>query len=296
MGQFPPCKASEAHPPGQLREKCPLRDRGHNRTCRSGRKISELRVPESPFYPCTSFGPAPHIADLIRCRHYPDMGGTRSVIKFVNHSATVLEVAVAHGWLPGARYTNLRDVKRQKKLGFLDIDWKRYDFQRHLETTAQQRPLMTVARDVEDKRHLKRIIDQAYRLLEYASYVIVVPKDPSLGRGLCRSIPSEFILGFSVPTRYGGTQISPFAFKRPVHLLGGRPDVQRRMADLMPVFSIDANRFTLDASFGDFFDGDIFRPHPKGGYRNCLVDSVKNITALWTNYVAANVEASHAGI
>ena len=75
MGQFPPCKASEAHPPGQLREKCPLRDRGHNRTCRSGRKISELRVPELPFYPCTSFGPAPHIADLIRCRHYPDMGG-----------------------------------------------------------------------------------------------------------------------------------------------------------------------------------------------------------------------------
>ena len=54
--------------------------------------------------------------------------------------------------------------------------------------------------------------------------------------------------------------------RRPVHLLGGRPDVQRRLAELMPVFSIDTNRFTLDAAFGDYFDGEMFRPHPIGGY------------------------------
>jgi hypothetical protein len=224
------------------------------------------------------------------------MGESRSVLKFVNHSATVLEIAVAQGWLPGARYTNLRDVRRQTKLGFLDIDWKRYDFDRHLETAARLRPLMTVARDVEERRNLKKIIDQAYKLLEFASYVVVVPKDPSLAQNLCKLIPSEFILGFSVPTRYGGTHIAPAAFSRPVHLLGGRPDVQRRMANLMPVFSIDANRFTLDAAFGDFFDGDIFRPHPQGGYRNCLIDSVKNITALWENYAAASFEARHARV
>ena len=58
--------------------------------------------------------------------------GRQRVLKFVAHSATVLEIAVQQGWLPGARYTNLRDVKRFPRLGFLDIDWKNYDFSRHL--------------------------------------------------------------------------------------------------------------------------------------------------------------------
>lgn len=212
------------------------------------------------------------------------MGLGRSVLKFVNHSATVLEIAVAHGWLPGARYTNLRDVRRFSRLGFLDIDWKQYDFCRHLEAASVTRPVMTVARDVEDRRDLKRTLDQAYRLLEFAAHVVVVPKDARLESKLDREIPPDFLLGFSVPTRYGGTKLAPHAFNRPVHLLGGRPDVQRRLAGLMPVFSLDVNRFTLDAAFGDYFDGETFRPHPTGGYKRCLADSVKNIGALWNDY------------
>jgi hypothetical protein len=210
-----------------------------------------------------------------------------SVLKFVAHSATVLEIAIAHGWLPGARYTNLRDVRRFSKLGFLDIDWKNYNFERHLAAAEEVKPLITVARDVEDKRQLSKIIDQAYRLLEFAKYVIIVPKDRSLESRLVTAIPSEFLLGYSVPTKYGGTCLSPGAFARPVHLLGGRPDVQRRLACLMPVFSFDTNRFTLDAAYGDYFDGETFRPHPTGGYRACLQESIKNITALWHDYLPA---------
>jgi len=206
------------------------------------------------------------------------------MLKFVNHSATVLNIAVAYGWLPGARYTNLRDVRAFKKLGFLDIEWKRYDFRRHLEAAMATRPIMTVARDVEEKRDLRRIIDQAYRLLECAKFVVVVPKDPALETKLNTSIPKEFLLGFSVPTRYAGTSLSPHAFTRPVHLLGGRPDVQRRLANTMPVFSLDLNRFTIDAAFGDYFDGETFRPHPVGGYVRCLSASLKNITAIWKGY------------
>jgi len=98
-------------------------------------------------------------------------------------------------------------------------------------------------------------------------------------------IPATFTLGYSVPTRYGGTTLPPEVFRRPVHLLGGRPDVQRRLADRMHVISIDCNRFTLDAMFGDYFDGSIFRPHPSGGYHVCLKDSIENINTLWNNYV-----------
>src|SRR5690242_9201702 len=123
-----------------------------------------------------------------------------SVLKFVAHSATALKIAVTHGWLPGARYTNIRDVRHFPRLGFLDIDWKRYDFKRHLETAQLTRPIMTVARDIEDKRDLRRTLDQAYRLQEFSTYVVVVPKDPLLESRLSTSIPTEFLLGFSVPT------------------------------------------------------------------------------------------------
>lgn len=108
---------------------------------------------------------------------------------------------------------NLRDVRRFPQLGFLDIDWRRYDFARHLETTRITRPLMTVARDIENHRDLRRTIDQAFRLLEFARYVVVVPKDPLLESRLNEAIPAEFLLGFSVPTRYGGTKLSPSAFR-----------------------------------------------------------------------------------
>ena len=171
-------------------------------------------------------------------------------------------------------------------LGFLDIDWKNYDYSRHLAAAREYRPFLTVARDIEAVSQLSEILDEAWQLAEFSENVVVVPKDPELAERLDIDIPVKFVLGYSVPTRYGGTAISPRFFRRPTHLLGGRPDVQRRLAGLMPIVSFDCNRFTLDAGFGDYFDGAIFRPHPLGGYLRCLEDSVANITRLWSSYQA----------
>jgi hypothetical protein len=214
----------------------------------------------------------------------PDKPNTCStVLLFVTHSKRVLSIARRYGWLPGARCTNLRDVRNIDRVGFIDIEWQRYAFDRHLEIVKDVRPLMTVAQDIEKRSNLKRILAQAEQLALYSTYVVIVPKDPALA-GKLNQIPSNFILGYSVPTKYGGTRIPPSSFKRPVHLLGGRPDVQRRLADQMPVFSVDCNRFTLDAAFGDYFDGTGFRRHPKGGYERCLRESIRNITRLWHSY------------
>ena len=208
------------------------------------------------------------------------------VLKFVAHGRPTLTLILKHGWWPAARYTNIRDIRGLpfKGGGFLDIHWKRYDFGRHLEATAQLRPLITVARDVEQGRHLDSILKEAEELNRYTKIVVIVPKDPKLAKYLNTAIPSNYLLGFSVPTKYGATHISPKFFTRPVHLLGGRPDVQRHLASQMPVVSLDCNRFTLYAQFGDYFDGTIFRPHPKGGYRRCLKDSINNIEKLWQGY------------
>ncbi len=191
------------------------------------------------------------------------------VLKFVAHSKKVLRVAYRYGSFRAAR-SNLRDVREFDQLGLLDIDWRNYNFKRHLLAVKSTRPLLTVARDIEDIRELSRIIDQASELSQYCRNVIVVPKARSLATLIDEVIPPQFILGYSVPTRYGATLISPKRFRRPVHLLGGRPDVQRRMGALMPVVSVDCNRFTLDARFGDYFDGETFRPHPAGGYSRCV--------------------------
>ncbi len=206
--------------------------------------------------------------------------------KFISHSRRAAVIAARYGWLPGARYTNLRDVRSFDRLGFLDICWDRYDFRRHLAAVRTTRPLCTVAQDIVRRRDLTRVLDQATELAEYAETVIVVPKDVRLAHELDSLIPRRFVLGYSVPSTYGGTRISPHHFRRPVHLLGGRPDTQRWLGELMPVISFDCNRFTLDAAYGKYFDGRRFRLHPRGGYDRCLRDSVKHITALWENYRA----------
>lgn len=209
-------------------------------------------------------------------------------LKFVAHSKRVLGIAAMHGWRPGARYTNARDIRDAAfaGIGFLDIHWKKYDFYRHLAAVERLRPFMTVARDIESIDQLDPVLAEARRLKRFSKHVVLVPKDPRLHGRFDELLPHGFILGFSVPTRYGGTQLSPDNFKRPVHLLGGRPDIQRRLAALMPVVSVDCNRFTLDAQFGDFFDGERFRPHPLGGYDRCLYDSIANITRSWSGYQA----------
>lgn len=211
--------------------------------------------------------------------------GNRGPMKIVCHSSTVLNLARQAGWYAGASYVRLRDIRGIKPVGFIDIDWKNYDFKRHLKAVKDHRPLVTVANDLVCLSHFDRTLEQAYELLEWAKYVVVVPKDMRLGPDLAQLIPKDFVVGYSVPTRFGGTRIPLEYFRRRrIHLLGGRPDVQRKLADSLNVFSLDVNRFTLDAKFGDYFDGEMFRPHPLGGYHRCLRDSIRNIEALWDGY------------
>jgi hypothetical protein len=101
-------------------------------------------------------------------------------IRFVTHSKKVQRIAAKEGWLPGARYTNLRDVTTMGRLGFLDIDWKQYNFDKHLWAAKLTRPILTVARDIDDKSQLEEVLNQAAQLRKFAQHVVVVPKDPRL--------------------------------------------------------------------------------------------------------------------
>src|ERR1700730_11531531 len=98
------------------------------------------------------------------------------MIRFVAHSHRVLRIARRFGWLPGARYTNLRDVRRFDRVGFIDIDWVDYSFARHLQAVKATRPMLTVAMDITDPRKLPRILEQAHELSLHCDQVVVVPK------------------------------------------------------------------------------------------------------------------------
>ncbi len=218
------------------------------------------------------------------------------ILKFVAHSKKAIGIAKEQGWLPAARYTNMRDVKTFdfRGIGFLDIDWKNYNFEKHLKIAEKYQPRLTMARDIECIFQLDSILKEAESLSKFSTQIAVVPKDPKLNGRLTELIPKEFILGYSVPTRYGGTEVTIESFDRPIHLLGGRPDTQRALANDLIVYSMDCNRFTYDARFGDYFDGETFRPHPVGGYENCLKDSIKNINALWNDYqIHESVQEMH---
>ena len=208
-----------------------------------------------------------------------------AILKFICHSYKVSSLALQFGWLPGARYTNLRDVRKFDRLYFLDIDWENYNYRKHLQVARDTRPMITVARDVVNLNDLDRILDEAFELSNYAEIVVIVPKDLKLEPMLPSVIPDDFLLGYSVPTSYGGTELNLNCFAgREVHLLGGHPAKQRVLGKQLSVRSIDCNRLTLDATFGDFFDGETFRPHPLGGYELCIKESLCNINRLWEGY------------
>jgi hypothetical protein len=205
-------------------------------------------------------------------------------LKVMCHGRKALRIAVKQGWLPGARYTNLRDIPEFDKIGLIDIDWQSYNFSQHLAAVKSTRPILTIAKDIEHWRELPIVLDQAYELNRWASKVVIVPKDPKLGPKLLELIPQQFLLGYSVPTKYGETRIALRHFRgRLVHLLGGRPDTQHALSLELNVHSFDGNRFTLDALYGDYFDGVKFRPHPRGGYYECIRASLRSINKLWTH-------------
>jgi hypothetical protein len=216
----------------------------------------------------------------------------RMVLKFITHSKHVLQIAMSRGWRIGARYTNLRDVRQFRNVEFIDIDWKNYDFDKHYYAVKTSRPILTVARDIEHSCDFDEIMREAEMLERHSRYVIVVPKDISLSNIMENSIPSKYIFGYSTPTKYGGTKIDLEHFKRPVHILGGRPDIQRRIGSRINVFSFDCNRFTYDAKYGDYFNGVRFVPHPVGGYDLCLRDSISNIDGIWDGYESTHINAN----
>lgn len=159
------------------------------------------------------------------------------------------DIALAAGFVYGCR----SDHKPNHPVRFADLNWKTPDLDQHHAFVRAHQPTLAVAPDVLELATLDATLRYAETLAQWAQYVIVVPK----AVGVLDRLPREpwLVIGYSVPTKYGGTDLLMAELDGwPVHLLGGSPGKQLNLADYLNVVSADGNAAARAAEYGSVFD------------------------------------------
>lgn len=180
--------------------------------------------------------------------------------------------------------------------------------QRYMAALREHKPRLATVLDWEYEWQFGEVMGWAHEAALYVSEaVIIIPKV----RGSVHRIPHSILgkevrLGYSVPTRHGGTTVHPSEFAGyPVHLLGGSPNEQIRLSKLpfLNVVSADTNyhqkqakgnRFYCSAyagakaknkhfmALGDSVYGDVIRDAPYLAFElSCM-----NILSAWAGCIA----------
>jgi len=138
-----------------------------------------------------------------------------------------VEIALAAGMRYGAR---LPDTV-YGDLYFADQNYHNPNREAYMSAVAEHRPLMASVIDIENMGQLAVALDWAEEIAQYVRQVMFVPKVDVIAQ-LPRSVGSaDVVLGYSVPTNYGGTELPIWLFDGwPVHLLGGSPHMQLWLA------------------------------------------------------------------
>jgi hypothetical protein len=149
------------------------------------------------------------------------------------------QTAIDHGFLYGAQLPSTV----YHSLHFADQDWKRPNRAAYMAALAKHRPHMATVLDLERADQLDEVLSWAEEAAALVSVVMIIPK----AFGIISSIPrriggADVRLGYSVPTKYGGTELPVWEFDGwPVHLLGGSPQAQMHLTHYLRVVSADGN-------------------------------------------------------
>lgn len=137
------------------------------------------------------------------------------------------QIAIEAGFLYGAQLP----CSVYGPVFFADQDWKSPDRTAYMAALAKHRPTMATVLDWEQQEQLPEVLSWAEEAAQYVEEVLVIPKVVGGIRQLPKTINGKrIVLAYSVPTRYGKTEV-PFweFFDWPVHLLGGSPQEQMRI-------------------------------------------------------------------
>ena len=183
----------------------------------------------------------------------PNVAHNIELVYCASGNPRLAEIAIEEGWLYGYRAPGSAAFQPY----FMDQDWKSPDREKYMKALEKYRPWMATVLDLEREDQLQEVLDWAEEAAQWTEMVIIIPKVHGVISKLPTSIGGKPIrLGYSVPTRYGGTDVplSEFAnWPHGVHLLGGAPNKQLQIADQIDVRSVDTNYHAKVAAWGQFF-------------------------------------------
>ena len=128
-------------------------------------------------------------------------------------------------------------------LYFADQDWKRPNRLAYMAALARHRPIMASVVDWERIEQLPEVLSWAEEAAKWVKTVMIIPKVQNGVQLLPRAIGGKPVrLGYSVPTKFAGTELMLSEFVGwPIHLLGGSPGAQMHLAQYLDVLSADGN-------------------------------------------------------
>jgi len=200
------------------------------------------------------------------------------------------QIASEEGWMLGFRSDqSLGDFLAR----FIDVDYKKPDFEKHLAVVARHRPTYATVPDLSEKKvseqDVARALEQAEQLQHHCEIVLIVPKLS----GHIDMLPSHVAIGYSVPSQYGGASYPLWELAgRRVHLLGGSPKKQMQvflhLSAIATVISADGNYAQkMAVQYGEWWNGKRWIEHPgvktgdKGLYLECWRWSCQHIRKQW---------------
>lgn len=178
---------------------------------------------------------------------------TPALIYCADGNARFAEIAIRTGFLYGAQVPNTVYFDPY----FVDQDWKRPDLERYAAVVKKHQPFMASVLDWEQWEQLPEIITWAETIAPFVQVVMIIPKVVGGVSLVPRKIGGCPVrLGYSVPTKFGGTLVQYQEFAGwPVHILGGSPQQARRLTRFLNVVSVDGNmHLKMATKYGSFFD------------------------------------------
>lgn len=138
---------------------------------------------------------------------------------------------------------------------FADQDWKNPNREAYMRALAEHKPFIASVLDFEHSRQREEVLSWAEEAAQFSQIIMIIPKAIGEIERLPKTIgKSEIRLGYSIPTKHGGTTVPIEEFQGwPVHLLGGNPGTQMRLSKLMDVQSADGNMAMKMANRGLFW-------------------------------------------
>lgn len=129
-------------------------------------------------------------------------------------------------------------------IDFADLDPDQIPpIDKYVEAIKQHRPRIATVKDWAVESELPEVLGWAEEIAPLVESIIIIPKVMNGISQLPKKIGGkQVVLGYSVPTSHSGTQLPEFQFiSWPVHLLGGSPQKQRKLARYLNVVSVDGN-------------------------------------------------------